>query len=327
MAETIRRVVDNRVFLLGLDAVYRKAMKRHEGDELLGCARVTAEALGVPPADGPVEGYYTETPQLTEYFRLRRALQGIKNSRAPTVDHLAQFRRLKQVCDSGLFGPPHDEGELLPTGDDPLAQAFEQFPVPDSWSIGSLLRQASAIAAQSADFSLVALGALASDAVVLTALRESVVLYARRFMSKCSKPEVEPEFVWAVDKRIEERASRFVSTFNELFGERLPAPASSTASIFWAAYVELEIDGRCVCIAVNQDISPPQHYHWAIDRDANDNLLVRDFWSPEVWTTERYWEQQSGSEASESKTMETVAKDGISMKMVDVTNWLRRRRR
>src|SRR5262245_26915732 len=104
MAETIRRVVDNRVFLLGLDAVYRKAMKRHEGDELLGCARVTAEALGVPPADGPVEGYYTETPQLTEYFRLRRALQGIKNSRAPTVDHLAQFRRLKQVCESGLFG-------------------------------------------------------------------------------------------------------------------------------------------------------------------------------------------------------------------------------
>ena len=36
------RVVDNRVFLLGLDVRYREAMKWREGTELLACARATA---------------------------------------------------------------------------------------------------------------------------------------------------------------------------------------------------------------------------------------------------------------------------------------------
>lgn len=35
---TERRVVDNRFFSLGLDGLYRDAMKEHERGELLGCA-------------------------------------------------------------------------------------------------------------------------------------------------------------------------------------------------------------------------------------------------------------------------------------------------
>jgi hypothetical protein len=49
------RIVDNRVFLLGLDELYREAMKRHERDELLGCARETGSALAIPPADVPTD--------------------------------------------------------------------------------------------------------------------------------------------------------------------------------------------------------------------------------------------------------------------------------
>ena len=49
-----RCVVNNRVFLLGLDALYRKAMKRHERVELLICARKVAGALRIRPADVPV---------------------------------------------------------------------------------------------------------------------------------------------------------------------------------------------------------------------------------------------------------------------------------
>ena len=39
---TDRRIVNNRVFLLGLDELYREAIKRHERDELLRSARETA---------------------------------------------------------------------------------------------------------------------------------------------------------------------------------------------------------------------------------------------------------------------------------------------
>ena len=43
------RVVDNRVFVLGLDKLYRDAMKQHEREELLLCARRVAEVLQVVP--------------------------------------------------------------------------------------------------------------------------------------------------------------------------------------------------------------------------------------------------------------------------------------
>lgn len=49
-------VVDNRVFLPGLDKLNRGAMKRHERAELLTCAGKVAAALGIRPASVPFEG-------------------------------------------------------------------------------------------------------------------------------------------------------------------------------------------------------------------------------------------------------------------------------
>lgn len=40
-----RRIVDNRVFLLDLDELYRESMKTHERKELLRCAQESAQAL------------------------------------------------------------------------------------------------------------------------------------------------------------------------------------------------------------------------------------------------------------------------------------------
>ena len=61
--------VDNRTFLLGLDELYRAAMKRHERGELLECAREVCMELNLPPANVPVEGYYSENKDLAEQFR------------------------------------------------------------------------------------------------------------------------------------------------------------------------------------------------------------------------------------------------------------------
>jgi hypothetical protein len=174
--KTERRIVNNRVFLLGLDELYREAMKRHERDELLRCARETASVLSVAPADVPIEGYYAEDQGLTAYFRLVRALQRVPRGRESEVANLVGFMRLRQVTESPIFGPPYNGRFLLSVGEDALSVALERtFP---EWTVENLTKRAYECAAQSPDFSLVALAALSHDPVVLTALRESVVLYA-----------------------------------------------------------------------------------------------------------------------------------------------------
>lgn len=171
------RVVDNRVFMLGLDELYRKAMKRHERGELLPCARRVAQVLQVPPADVPVEGYYAEDPELSEYFRLSRTLQQTGEEHVSAVARLPEFQRLLSVASSPLYGRPQHTGKLLPTGDDALSQALED--TRPEWTVARLTDAAHARAVEMNDISLVGLAARTRDAVVLTAVRESVVLYAK----------------------------------------------------------------------------------------------------------------------------------------------------
>ncbi|MBZ5538082.1 MAG: hypothetical protein LAO31_19180 [Acidobacteriia bacterium] len=162
-------VVDNRVFLLGLDKLYRDAMKQHERGELSACARDVAAALHVNPADVPVEGYYAEDQQLTEYFRLVRALQKVDESRTPAVASLREFQRLLEVTSASLYGRPQHKGKLLPVGRDPLSQAL--LDTQPDWTVARLTAAAHAAAHQTDDISLVGLAARIQDAVVLTAVR------------------------------------------------------------------------------------------------------------------------------------------------------------
>lgn len=205
---TERRVVNNRVLLLGLDELYREAMKRHERDELLRCARETASALSIPPADVPIEGYYSEGERLAEYFRFMRALQRVSESRESEVASLVSFKRLRQVTESPIFGPPFKGPFLLSVGEDVLSVALKQ--TFTEWTVENLTNRAYECAAESSDFSLVALAALSRDPVVLTALRESAVLYAMAVAGLVMSGE--PEYVWEVDAIIVQRAAQFVET-------------------------------------------------------------------------------------------------------------------
>jgi hypothetical protein len=281
---TIQRVVGNREFLLGLDELYREAMKRHETNKLLGCARATASALHIAPADVPIEGYYTETPELTEYFRLVRAIQGVPIDRESEVQSIAGYQRLKEVAGSPIFGAPAGGFCLLSFGKDSLSFALEEtFP---EWNIPLLTQTAYRIARDSEDYSLVALAALSQDPVVLAALRESVVLYAMAFGGSGGSRET--EFVWKVDQTIETRAKLFVAAFNSLFDDSLPEPTAANAEIFWNACDEWKIVGRCVRIGFDDSLKPIRHYHWAIERDVQHKLQVKDFWDTELWTTARF---------------------------------------
>jgi hypothetical protein len=279
-----RFIVTNRVFLFGLDELYREAMKRHERGELLRCARETAGALSVAAADVPIEGYYGEDEQLTEYFRLVRSLQQVPKGRTSEVAGLAGFQRLKQVTESRIFGPPFHGPFLLCVGQDALSVALKRtYP---AWTVENLTNAAYACAAASSDFSLVALAALSRDAVVLAALRESVVLYAMAVGGSANWSD--PEYVWEVDEVIQQRAAQFVETFNKLFNERLPQPVPENAKAFWRASSEWRVLGRCVRIGFDDSVPPVRHYHWAIDTDAQHRLVVNEFWDTEIWTSARY---------------------------------------
>jgi len=270
-------VVDNRVLLLGLDALYREAMKQHEREELLPCARTVAAVLRTRPADGPVAGYYGEDDSLTEYFQLLRALQEIDGGRIPEVAHLPAFQRLKEILEAPLFGRGVHEGKLLPVGRDPLTQAL--IDTRPRWSVPGLTAQASVAARATGDFSLVGLAARAQEAVVLTALRESVVLYAERAVF--SKQPAR-EFIWAVDQELASAAQQFIDAFNTLLSEQLPAATPAQAEHYWEAHDKRAIVGRCACLG---DDLTGRHYHWAICRSPGGQAVVQDFWSHDVWTT------------------------------------------
>jgi hypothetical protein len=277
------RIVDNRTFLLGLDKLYRDAMKRHERGELLNCARRVATALNVPPATVPVEGYYTENPELTEYFRLMRALQTVSDESTPTVASLPEFKRLLEVTSAPLYGKAIKSDKLLPTGRDALSEALYRT-MPD-WSLPRLVETAYNASLETDDFSLVGLAARVKDAVVLAAARESVVLYAEVALGAALFPP-KPKYVWKVDPELAAQAWRFIDTFNRLFNEKLPPPEPGYAGSYWHAYADNEIVGRCVRLGYNDAVSPVLQYHWAIC--SKGEIVVQEFWHTEVWTTERY---------------------------------------
>ena len=267
--------------MLGLDKLYRDAMKGHEVGQLLPCARSIAKTLEVLPGDVPVEGYYTESPELTEYFCLVRALQNVREESKPKVASLPEFGRLLEVVSSPIFGRPIYEGNLLPKGQDPLSQALaDSMP---NWIIDSFVTLASAIAQELDDYSLVGLAARSKDAVVLTATRESVVLYARTIFGSARR---KPRYTWEVDKDLSEAAARFIETFNRLFGDRLPTPKKRHAEDYWHACKKNKILGRCVRIGSDVTKKPVVHYHWAVYQE--EGLTAHEFWHPEIWTTERY---------------------------------------
>ena len=159
-----RNVVDNRLFIIGLDDLYRSSMKKLEATGLLDCARTVARELGASPSSGPVEGYYGESAALTEYFQLMRSLQEFDEDSAPQVARLPEFSRLHAIATSGCYGHP-EPGKLLPKGADPLTSAMDAIP-PGEWSVDGLTERACTIATTAGDFSLVGLAARTRDPVL-----------------------------------------------------------------------------------------------------------------------------------------------------------------
>ena len=281
-------IIDDRVFLIGLDCLYRDQMKWFEADKLLPCAEKMAQVLAVQPADIPVEGYYSESQKLRQYFRTMRALQEVKLEKLPAVTGLFEFQFIMKVLTSGLYGEPVHDDKLLPVGRDPLSRALKQ-QAGIIWNIPALMETAYEHAANHDDFSLVSLAVRTRDPVVVTVLRESIVLYAE--MGHFGIVE-EPEFryIWQVSPEIAEKASRFIQTFNQVTSGELPLANAGNAEIFLKAFTVNQIIGRCVRLG-DSGSGQPLYYHWAIyttDWHNPGALQVEDFWNQKIISTETY---------------------------------------
>lgn len=285
MDQEVRTITD-RVLLLGLDGLYRSAMKRHETGELLRCARAVASDLEVSPTSVPIEGYYGETPALTEYFLLVRKLQQQPRSFRDRLSGSPQFERLEAVTSAPIFGSP-DPGtdSLLPAGRDALFFALEGLE-PSELSKDLIVQRARSIARKSQSLSLVSLAAFVGDSVLIAALRETVVLYAAGVVFGISD-EPHAVYRWEVSEALLDRAVAFVAVFNQLFSESLAVPSPETAPVYWDEYMENEIHGRCVRIAVDPRRAEP-NYHWGVYEDRGGEYCVEDFWAERLWTTSYY---------------------------------------
>ena len=276
-------IVDNRIFLIGLDDLFRKKQSRFEIKTLLPIVEDVQKDLHIKIRNFPIEGYYNETEELRKYFTLMRNLQQEEKDREKEITNNEAFHKLLSYTGSSLFGTSI-RNNLLPVGKDPLAKALKIL-YPD-WTIKSIVDRAYKYALKSDDYSLAGMASLIKDEVAITALRESTVLYSEMMVGAAWFPEP-PKIVyeWVIDKELQKRANRFINEFNSLTGLKLPNALPKNAEVFYHAYENINILYRCVRIGANEE--GKKFYHWAIDKQG-DNYFVKDFWDTKVWTTEMF---------------------------------------
>lgn len=273
------RTVDDRSFVIGLIELFRDRMKEHETKVLLPLAREAAQALGLKKEDVPIEGYYYETPELSEYFRLIRSLQSTSLRKPPDGSTHKALTELRRVLSSRAFSRSvlgDTKGNSIPQFTSPLHEALESIP---EYSIDAITERAVSCVREE-DSSIVAVACATGDAVALCAARESVPLILS-VSSDIHHPVIEYE--WTVRDEVRRVAERFLRALSEATSIDLPPATRESAKSYWHASQKADLDGRCIAIA-NRELRG--FYHWYIN-GRRDAARVVDFWSPELWTTQR----------------------------------------
>ena len=180
-------------------------------------------------------------------------------------------------------------------GHDCLAEAMQNSI--GVWKMSALLTASAKEALEKDDYSIVGLASRLKDGVCLTAVRETVVLYAEALLTADDLDALlrEPEYEWEVSEELSENVNRFIDEYNSLLGSKLPSAKPENAKVFFEAYCGNELEGRCVRIGTDSQSRPMRYYHWKIDRSQDGSLAASDFWSEELWTTERYRKSLSKS--------------------------------
>lgn len=284
MDNVIINEVNNRTLILALDYLYRENMKVYEVETLLPASKSLAHYLEIEILDVPIEGYYNESDELKDYFLTCKSLQLLDEAEKHKVASMEDYALLSHVMSSEIYGSASRSG-FFEQRLDPLYFALMDTQ-PDDWNIETLIKKAHDFSLENDDYSLVGIAAFIKDPVVLTALRESVALYGAVVAGCCLEPS-QYKYIWNVDEELELKINKFIRVFNDLSGSSLYKAEASNAEYFYDAFQQNNIIGRCIHIGFDDRKHPIENYHWAI-KDSNSDLIVDEFWSTELWTTERY---------------------------------------
>lgn len=269
-------VVDDRTFVIGLCELFRQEMQSYEVASLLPLAETACEALDLPPAMVPVEGYYASSEALQRFFQLIRALQ---NAEMREVSHslgVNAIEQLRRVYTSPAMGRVDESNRVLPRTSSPFGEALR---ILSDWSIDGLSRQTQQFV-RNDDAGLMAVAGVTGDPIAICVARESVALMADVELSEIDMPH----FTWGVSESVASVAARFVFSLAETTGIMLPEPEANASQIYGQAARDAELMGRCILIGERFG-NPYPYYHWYIDAQ-NEEFIVKDFWSDKVWTTD-----------------------------------------
>lgn len=259
-------------FVIGLDELFRESMKAFEVNTLLPLARRVHEKVGGGIPDVPIEGYYTESAELREYFCTVRKLQNTEVEKVP-AEASADLARLSRVLSSRAFGRRRGTTVALPLLTNPLTEALLRVP---EWTIDSLMT-ASKGALLDTDVCLVSVAIETGDPVCVCATRETLAL--ELLLAAGTTPQAR----WDVSPAVAERAQKFIDTLQADTNIALPAAVAENASSYWAAAQSAEINGRCIAIG-QAEIGSQPYYHWRIEGFGASAKVV-DFWADHIVTT------------------------------------------
>ena len=268
-------LVTDRLFIIGLTELFRRQMKDHEINTLLPLAQKVCSILGLTPVNIPLEGYYADSPTLSQYFRLIRALQMAPSSEARKVSSTDAFRRLLAAYQSPAMGRIEDTPFLFPRTTSPLGEALKE---PHTWSIQGLTQRSQQLIRDS-DAGLIAVACASADPVAICVARETMALAADVEFADLEPPR----FLWKVSRDVAEVARRFITATAVSFGFTLPDPVEASAPVYGAASAGLDLAGRCILIGEHPG-SEYGRYHWYLSGQ-DTGMVVIDFWSLATWTT------------------------------------------
>jgi hypothetical protein len=274
--ECMEIVVDDRTFVIGLCELFRQEMQSYEVASLLPLAETACEALGLPPAMVPVEGYYASSEALQRFFQLIRALQNADMRGVSHSSGVNAIEQLRRVFTSPAMGRAEESDRVLPRTSSPFGEALR---ILSEWSIDGLSRLTRQLV-KNDDEGLMAVAGITGDPIAICVARESVALMAEVELAEMDMPH----FTWGVSESVARVAARFVSTLAETTGIMLPKPEANASQVYGQAARDAELIGRCILIGERFG-NPYPYYHWYIDA-RNEALVVKDFWSNAVWTTD-----------------------------------------
>jgi hypothetical protein len=263
--------------------------------------------------DYPYEGYYYKTDKLRRYFKLVRNLQhNGKVYESINVDSDA-FKLIKSICDRDIFGTlPSDGLSPLPRRKDIMSICMEK--MGGGWAIDSIMARLDEF--KTGNPNLVELAYLTKNPACLTSGCETNSLYrmfaliSGCYMGAPVKPTVY-EYVWLVDKEIEELGIKLADEYNKIF-DMFPLAQYNQYSGSTLSRRNITSPRPELVRVLNKKPEAPrvaflghnldngQNYYWILEKD----LTVKDLWSKDFITTESYMKTGSGVEYNMAHMLE-----------------------